>query len=213
MLSNEIVRNGCYIDFEGFAGHKNRRLRPPILLGIYNRDGNQHFRQVVFNKDFRWAAEAPGDEQSIDFCNDRDAFLKHLMKKSIRKKKPLFAFTEHELKVINKHLQQNIVRRFRNVRSITQRWFNSRGDGSITPPSWDLAEAAKTTGITLSSKLAIGGVTSRFREVREYSCSKRKWATAPRAIRKKWREILKHNKSDVMSIYEMMMVMRGLDES
>jgi hypothetical protein len=206
------IRDGCYIDFEGFAPNEHRTSPPPVLIGVYNQRRSGKFRQVVFRDEYRWTAEDPGVGHDVVFCDNRNAFLRDLMT-SVRKKKPLFAFTEHELKVINKHLQENIVSRYRNVRTIAKRWFNSRGDNSTTPPSWDLAELAKAMDINLTSKLARGGVTSRFRAVSEFSCSRRKWAAAPQSIRKKWREILEHNKSDVMSIRKMMMVMRGLDES
>ena len=212
MPNAAVVRNGCYIDFEGFAANEYHASPPPVLIGLYNQGGSGTFRQVIFTTEYRYAAENPGVTHDVTFCDNRVAFLSDLVR-SIRKKKPLFAFTEHELNVIKKQLQHNIVRRFLNVRSIAERWFNSRNRDSSAPSDWDLAAAAKTTGIALTAKLPTGGVTSRFKAVREYSCSQQKWAAAPQSIRKKWREILEHNKSDVMSIRKMMMVMRGLDES
>ena len=207
------ILDGCYIDFEGFGKNKYRLSPPPILIGVYNQGESGEFRQVVFTEKYRFAAEDPRISHDVTFCNNRVDFLRELVRSS-RKKRPLFGFTEHELEVISKELQQkNIVDRFLNVRSIAQQWHNSRKDRSSAPSDWDLAAAAKTTGIALTSKLPRGGVTSRFRAVREYSSSQKKWAAAPQSIRKKWREILEHNKSDVMSIRKMMMAMRGIDDS
>ena len=206
------IRTGCYIDFEGFAPNAHCASPPPVLIGVFNSSGSGKFRQVVFTTKYRWAAEDPRVEHDVIFCDNRDAFLSDLVD-SAGMMKPLFAFTEHEFKVITKHLQMNIVRRYRNVLSIAKRWFKSRGEKLTKPPSWDLAEVAKAMDISLNSKLPRGGVTSRFRAVREYSSSQNKWAAAPQSIRKKWREILEHNKSDVMSIRKMMMAMRGIDDS
>jgi hypothetical protein len=206
--SRRQILNGFYIDFEGFARSEHRASPPPVLIGVY-RDG--HFRQVVFTRAYRWAAEDPGVEHDVSFCENRDAFLKELVG-SVRIKRPLFAFSEHELRVIKGHLGYGITKRYRNVRSIAKRWLNQRVDRYPSPEAFALRDIVRSMGITLECRLPEGGVTSRLRAVREHGSSKRRWAAAPERVRRKWRQVLTHNRSDVLGIRDMMLRMREIED-
>jgi hypothetical protein len=207
------IKHGCFIDFEGFGKNKHRITPPPVLIGLLNEDDDGEFRQVVFTNAYEVAAKDPGVDHPVEFCDSRNTFLEGLVKERIEK--PLFAFSEHELALIEKHVGHKITRRFRNVKTIATTWLNQPKQRDSYPKlnSKTLLSVAECMGITLPDKLPVNGITDRLREVREYSSSARKWSTAPESIREKWQEILEHNKSDVMSIRKMMMVMRGLDES
>ena len=85
--------------------------------------------------------------------------------------KPLFAFSEHELKVIEKRVGHKITKRYRNVRTIAKRWLSKRKGDHPQPKALCLRDIASAMGIDLESKLPEGGVTKRLREVRDYSSS------------------------------------------
>lgn len=199
---------GCYIDFEGFAGNEHRTSPPPVLIGMY-RGGE--FKQIVFTACYRWAAEDPGVDHDVSLRLDRDAFIEELVD-SAGMNKPLFAYSEYELRVIEKCVGHRITRRYRNVRSIAKTWLNKQAGRYPTPTTFALVDVAESMGIALNLKLPEGGVTSRLREVRDFSSSSKRWSSAPAKIRNKWREVLEHNRSDVTAIREMMMHMRQIDD-
>lgn len=205
--TRENVISGSYIDFEGFAANEHQTSPSPVLLGIFNRNGKGTFEQIVFTKAFRWAAEDAGVEHPITFCPERVAFLRELVSE-VRKAMPLYAYSEHELKVIQRETAVDMTPRFKNVRSIAQRWLNQRKDEHSHPASYALRDVATVMQVEMAGKLKRGGVTDRLRRVREYSKSMKKWQAAPGTVREIWCELLKHNRSDVMGIWEIMNYMR-----
>lgn len=66
----------------------------------------------------------------------------------------------------------------------------------------------KTLGVSIPEKLPKGGVTSRLRDVRDYSHTRQAWANAPAGIKKKWREVLEHNRSDCECLHEVLTALR-----
>lgn len=203
----DIIDAGCYIDFEGFAGNKYQKFRPPILLGVF-RGGN--FRQIVFTEKYRCAALDPGVSHLVEYCPDRAEYLSELAK-STSPNKPLFAFSEYEKDIIEFQAKHKITKRYRNVLGISKERFNKQPEAfpkrSSDNPN-TLVEITKTLGISAPEKLAEGGVTSRLKDVRNYSYSRQKWAEAPAEIKKKWREVLEHNRSDCECLYEILKVLR-----
>ena len=96
--AREKVAKGHYIDFEGSA-NPNQKFPPPVLIGSFDGnlvlDFNGGFRQVVFTKDFRYAAEVAGVSHKVDYIPDRAGFIKSLVQQA-GFSKPVFAFSEYE---------------------------------------------------------------------------------------------------------------------
>ena len=201
-----VIDAGCYIDFEGFAPNEHSASPPPVLIGIYNREQGGDFVQVVFNEQYRRAAEDAGVSHEVVYERDREDFLSTLMS-STRRNRPFFAYSEHELTVLSKILNRRptaIVPRYKNVRSIARRWLNERTAIYEQPETHDFNSVAAALGITPSLQLPNGGMTARLRMVREHSGTKRGWKAAPKATRKAWKELLLYNRSDVMTLHEIM---------
>jgi hypothetical protein len=203
----DIIDAGCYIDFEGFAGNEHQKFPPPILLGVF-RGGN--FRQIVFTEKYRWAALDPGVSHLVEYRPDRSEYLSELAK-STSLNKPLFAFSEYEKNIIEFQAKHKITKRYKNVLGISKKRFNKQPEAfpnrSSNKPN-TLMEITKTLGVSVPEKLAKGGVTIRLRDVRDYSHSRKAWAKAPFGIKKKWCEVLEHNRSDCECLYEILKVLR-----
>lgn len=198
-----MLAAGCYIDFEGFAPNEHQTSPPPVLIGIYRE---QAFKQVVFTEAYRWAALDSGVTHPVEFEPDRNGFLKDLAS-SIRKTSPVFAYSEHELNVINKCIAYTITKRYQNVRKIAKKCFNKspeRFPGARSIEKHSLSEVARFLNIKLKHKLPVGGVTERLRVVRIYSSSKRKWSSAPVDIKQQWREVLMHNREDTQCLFDIL---------
>lgn len=199
----EEIYAGCYIDFEGFAPNEHQTSPPPVLIGIYREE---EFKQVVFTQAYRWAALDSGVTHLVEFEPDRNAFLKDLVS-STRKKRPMFAYSEHELNVIKKCIGYSIAERYRNVRGIAKKCFNkspARFPGAQSIENYSLSEVARILTIELKHKLPTGGVTERLRNVRTYSDSRRNWSSAPPDIRQQWREVLMHNREDTRCLFDIL---------
>lgn len=210
--NNEMIDFGCYIDFEGFAGNEYQNSPPPILIGIFQ---NGNFKQIVFTDEYRWAALDPGVKHSVEYIPNRSQFLSELVK-TIRRKRPFFAYSDYEKNVITNQIGYSIDERYRNVLSIFKRFRNKNPrtyDKPAPNESETLIRTTKTLGITLPKKLGKNEVTGRFREVRNYSRSRVSWANAPREVRKKWAEILKHNRTDCICLYDILKKLRQKKDS
>ena len=160
-IANKVLA-GCFIDFEGFAGNEHQTSPPPVLLGVFNQDESGEFKQIVFTSEYRWAANDPGVDHEVIFNPNRDQFLRDLVG-SLRKSKPLFAFSEHELNVIRKHVGFDISERYRNVRAVAKKWLNKRGEDYPKPKSYCLRDMAEARGLSIDSKLQSGSASGRER--------------------------------------------------
>jgi hypothetical protein len=86
-----------------------------VLCGY--RIGNEGpVKQVVFTRRYFAAAQASG----LETYSDRKQFFLDLMKETQGRK--LFAFTEHELNVIQKETDEEYRKKYRNVHAFAKRW-------------------------------------------------------------------------------------------
>ena len=199
--SKKTIDEGIYIDFEGFAPHKKSgKKRPPSLIGIY-RPADDCFRQIVFNDVFEHAIQNTNVGYPIIFNTNIKSVLNELVSEA-RKKRPLFAFSEHEFLIIDKAIgkKRSIKKRYRNVRPIAQRYFTDKHPDKPIPRS--LLEVAERLKLDTTDKIKDKTIVERMKEVKKHSCSAVKWASAPTKIKKKWNEILEHNKWDCMIMHE-----------
>jgi hypothetical protein len=204
----QVIDAGCYIDFEGFAGNEFQASPAPILIGIFH---NGSFKQVVFTQEYRWAALDPGVEHPVEFEEDRAQYLKDLVTK-VSMNKPFFAYSEYEKTVIQHQVGHQITKRYRDVRGIAKRRFKKYPNIYPAPAKKrenSLVEVAQFLEIPMAEKLAKGGVTKRLRSIRDYSKSRKGWAAAPAKVRREWREVLEHNRLDVLCMVEILNTLRA----
>ena len=203
--SKRAIEQGFYIDFEGFRGKEeyySSRSQPPLLIGIYT-PVDKHFRQVVFTKAYRFAAENSSTKYPVTYEKDRIGFLKQLVSES-RRNRPLFAFTQHEYRTINDLLgTKSIEKRYRDVHKITKQYLKKQHPDIKRP--FTLLKVAKRLGLRTTDKVEDHSITRRLNKVSEYSCSGKKWKTAPKEIKVMWSEVLAHNKWDCEVMYKALM--------
>ena len=210
--SKKRISDGIYIDVEGFAGNEFRTHPPPVLVGIFNWHRSKEFQQVVFTADYRWAAENPGVNHAVTYDPNRNKSLEKIVASSTMSK-PLFAYSEHEQRILRNELGLNVTKRYKNVRSISKAWFNRHSCDITGPESGTLVDLAKTLGLDVNAKLEKGGITDRLRSVRNYSKSKKHWRTAPKSVKDKWTEVLEHNRLDVLLMREVMLKLHELTKN
>lgn len=206
------VLNGTYIDFEGFGKHPQYNTPSPVLVGVYRKaaqgDFDAGFRQIVFNADYRGAAKDSGVSHQVEYRPERKKALLELLDDT-GLSAPLFAFSEHELKVIEIECELSPKRRYKNVRQIAKRTLAASMRESDREKDWSLRAVCDAMGIPRPHKLETGGVTDRLKIVREHASSNVKWRCAPEAARQAWREVLLHNYDDVRLIYEIMLKLKS----
>lgn len=221
------IHKGSHIDFEGFGRNKYSAHPRPVLIGML-RGG--FFKQVVFTQDYKWAAKDSGVEHDVEFFPNRNEFLLQILEETSPRNKPLFAYSVHEEKLLNKLLTKHVEDsngkakkfsnpeldrakariikkigdRYRNVKRLAEAEINrrrSRSSAALPDVPEEIPNTleglAEALGISMQHKLPRGGVTSRLRQVKEYSKSQKAWEKAPKKVRKAWIEVLKHNKEDV----------------
>jgi hypothetical protein len=197
-LNRTQVEEGLYLDVEGYAPGKKSGPRPPVLCG-HQIGCDGPVIQTVFTRDFVAAAEASGLETSTD----RKAFFLNLMKETQGRK--LFAFSEHEQKVIKQATTYEYRKKYRNVHTVAKRWAKRQLHADSTR---DLAliDYLQMADIEVPADYGKGRVTDWLREVSVWSTSRKKWKAAPGSTRKAWENILAHNRFDVTSMAKLIKV-------
>jgi len=197
-LNRTQVEEGLYLDVEGYAPGKKSGPRPPVLCG-HQIGSDGPVIQTVFTRDFVAAAEASGLETSTD----RKAFFLNLMKETQGRK--LFAFSEHEQKVIKQATTYEYRKKYRNVHVFAMRWMKREFPGQSTR-GLALVDYLHTADIKVPVDYGKDKVTEWLREVAQHSSSKTKWKKAPASARKAWENILAHNRFDVTSMAKLIKV-------
>ena len=192
------IANGLFLNFEGFAPHSKQDIRAPAMCG-YRIGGEGEVTQVVFSRTLRAAGRASG----IEVCDDWKQFIKSLLKENAGRK--IFAFSEHEQKVLKLATGHEIRRRYENLRKIAKRWRRIHMP-ELSADENTLLDFLKAAGISIPKNYGKGQVTEKLRNVRKYSSSTEDWSAAPNEARRDWKNILKHNAFDVSSMFDLLSV-------
>ena len=163
----------------------------------YRIGSDDDIKQVEFSRSYHAAAEGSG----IEVCDDWAEFVTSLMEQATGRK--LFAFSEHEQKLIHKATGFWYRKRYENVRCIANHWRRRQHSAARVNTLVDFARLAK---ITVPANYGKGQVTEKLQTVREYSGSRRRWKTAPKAVRQSWDDLLAHNAFDVSVMYLLLCV-------
>ena len=199
--SKKSIDEGIYIDFEGFAPHKKSgKKRPPSLIGIY-RPAGDCFRQIVFNTKLKRAAEDTDVGYPVIHNSEMGSVLGELVSEA-RKTRPLFAFSEHEFRVIDKAIgnKRSIKKRYRNVNLIAQKYFADNYSDEPVPCS--LVEVAERLKLDTTDKVKDHSITTCMRTVKDACETRKKWEDRDKETRDSWNILLKHNKWDCMIMYK-----------
>lgn len=188
----EKIKNGLYLDFEGFGG----KYKPPILCGS-RIGGHGPVKQVVFTQEYKAAAISADSGSHVEYNPDREGFLRNLVSDDCAGRK-LFSFSPHETDVIKRILNISVQRRRADVHKFAKQAFPQ-----VDRPR-TLIKYCQEAGIDVPADYGRGEVTEKFRLVREWSGSDSKWNDAPGEVKQAWRSILKHNQFDVTSMYQLM---------
>ena len=192
--SLEKIENGLFVDFEGF-GKSRHGVPKPAMCG-YRIGGTGPVTQVIFSKDFKWAALDCDLE-----VRDREEFTTWLLN-DLKKGRSIFAFSEHEDTMIRKITgRKKKLRKYENVRAIAKEGLK----GMLSEDCGNtLIEYCELTGISVPDEYGKRQATTWLRTVKAYSGTRKAWESAPVAAREQWQLLLDHNRFDVKCMYELL---------
>lgn len=168
------IQEGLYIDFEGFGANQYNRHPPPVLCG-YRFGGEETVKHTVFTQAYRCAAESDETGQ-VKYCKDRKEFLRNLLDRQTRGGRgKIFFFSRYEQEQFDAILGIRIRRRLIDLHKVLKIRFPGVG----RPRS--LINYCDAAGIEVPESYGKGEVTERLRIVREFSGSRKKWASLKRA--------------------------------
>ena len=195
--SLEKIENGVFLDFEGY-GRNTHNTPLPAMCG-YRVGGDGPVVQVVFSKNYSAAAQG----SKLEFC-ERGDFFKWFLN-DLTKGRSLFAYSEHEEKMIRRISgRKKPLKKYENVLTITKKALR---DMNMLPEdcSNSLIEYCELTGITVPGEYGKGQVTAWLDSVKQYSTSRKKWASVTKEARRHWELLLNHNRFDVECMYELLL--------
>jgi hypothetical protein len=193
------IEEGLYLDFEGYAG----QFKPPPILCGYRFGGQGPVKQVVFTEAFKGPAMFGEPDYPVEYCEDRDGFLKKLLFEE-RTGRKLFVFSPNEGEAIRRILGINIKKGLEDVLGIARGAFPE-----IKQPR-QLIRYCTAAGIPVPSDYGKGKVTAWLNSIKPYSKSRDLWATkAPSEVRENWRLLLRHNRFDVECMYLLMEMIKS----
>ncbi len=197
MLKQSQVNNGLYFDFEGFGPNHNNPNPPPALCG-YRFGGNGKVQHTVLTHAFRWAAECD-DTGQVTYCKDRQEYLRDLLDVQTRGGKKIFFFSQHEQNQFDQILGIQIRKRLIDLHKLLKQHFPEVGRPRT------LVSYCEAAGIEVPEGYGKGKVTEKLRSVREFSGSRKKWASlkSNHRSRRAWKLLLEHNAFDVGCMYEL----------
>ena len=176
------AERGIYIDFEG------GKRSPPDLIGILV-DGE--FRQVALTPALELAARDTGLDVEL-----LETTVARLLDRCERQGRRIFAFTQHELRVVEKYtdLGPKMAKLYADGHKIARRWANKLHEGK--PKDKDLKSFLKYIRSPMPKRLGVKTVLDKLRRIKKKTDGKDAPASIPDATRKLWKEVLQYNKHD-----------------
>ena len=180
-ISIPEAKRAIYIDVEKLV------KEPPALLGILIDDV---LEQVVLDPGLQLAATAKGHRFS-----SFKAEAQNIVKKSKDERRPIVAFTRHELNLFDEYANIDITILYRDARKFAKYWKN-KCHYNEPIEGWELKAFLKFIKYPRSKNLGLRKSTKRIREVREM-LERRGSFDALTAVKKAhWTNLLKHNAID-----------------
>jgi hypothetical protein len=111
-LTIEQAKSGIYIDFEGFKGPKRSEIPLPHVLGAWcNGNKNKLYLLRDYFKPLSRPVVVSEQWANMPMMSIDDAIL-DLIEWSVREKRMLLYFSEHEAKAIQKHCSEEVSNAF-----------------------------------------------------------------------------------------------------
>ncbi|HAE11559.1 MAG TPA: hypothetical protein DCG39_07945 [Opitutae bacterium] len=181
------IEKGIYIDFEGFKD------KSPSILGLLY---DNQFEQIVLDADLEEAARHRGLLRM-----NLESAIRRVLEIAGGKRRKIFAFSEHERKVVLRHtnFQRSFSRRYRNVRIIAKSWIN-RNNPENRPEDWGLKSIMKYVGPQIPSPLEEHSPTYRLREVKAMLLKRKAYASLTKVKKNHWESLLAYNEWDCRAL-------------
>jgi len=203
-LTRDEVRRAIYIDFESFAD------QPPTLIG-YSFD--QHFIQVVFDRDLESAASAKGLS-----VQDSQVVVARLWGRAKYERRRIVAFSQFNKNLSLDKLGVDLSPVYADARLIARKWLGRlkgcHPDWKHKHPNWEIERGLKNfldlIGYHRPRHLGIEKTTSRILAVRDQLIKRRSFDKLTAVAKAKWTKLLDHNRHDVLGMIEL--VTKAVDE-
>ena len=154
------------------------------------------FKQIILDPDLEQAAQAKNLETLSLECAILD-----VEKRAKDEKRKIFAFSQHELKVVLEYTSvgRSFSSRYKDVHKIAKRWFNKTRQ---TKPleDWGLKSFMKFHGDELPEDLGNHNPTYKLREVKNMLISRKEYDLLTNVKKNHWTSLLAYNKWDCLSL-------------
>jgi hypothetical protein len=185
---SEAVR-AIYIDFEGFTD------RLPSFMGLQI---DENFQQIVFDDSLTIAAQAKGLQiAAFEHC------MESMIATSVRENRLIAAYSEHELRVIQKYAGLNISDRYLDARKVAKYWFR-KCHADHHSPGTGLKDFLRFINYERGAYLGERKSTKRIRAVATMLASKGSYSGLTTTVKAQWTKVLEHNKIDVQGMKSLM---------
>jgi hypothetical protein len=214
-LIPEEVERGIYIDFEGGGSLRRAFLGVLVVEELGNQTETFEFTQYLLEKELRPSEEQVG--QGIITATEiaeLTEVLKTLKERAESEGRLVFAYSEHEKKMIAEHLQEGSLldwwenpKNLVNARPIAKRWKTLRRPDKKFPPAegqkkenHSLANYLELIELEVPPECGTGMVASAIDLVR----NELKGGTLSKKAQVAWNNALQHNWYDCYGMYSLM---------
>jgi hypothetical protein len=181
------VRQGIYLDFEGFEEQK------PALAGVLIDD---NFQQVVLDPALKNAAEAK--ELRIESL---DSLIDRLLAECERNSRFIIAFSIYEQDVIRRELGIDISTRYKNALRFARRWkAKYLPEVTLEKNSLDEFLQLPEVGYEVPGHLEKGQATKWLRSVLGGLEKRSEYSKLTPKQRESWDSLLEYNRHDVLGL-------------
>jgi hypothetical protein len=197
VLTPDEAETAIYVDYEGTA------KRPPTLLGWLIDDD---VRQVIVEDAFGGAAARRGARHVT--VVDHAALVEAIVAKAEREGRVLVSWSNHDCNLMRQaapHLQDRIDALHHNAIATARRWARLVRRRRVAAPH-ELTKYLDRVGYRVPERFGPGLVGANLRALRGRLAEGRSWADLTAVSRRKWRDVVGHNRHDLLGMRKVVVV-------
>ncbi|MDA9857681.1 ribonuclease H-like domain-containing protein [Rubripirellula sp.] len=198
-LTPDRAKRALYIDFEGEGIRGDGEIPPPVMLGIYCRDGCPSHRVQILESTLKPLVHAGFSSECFDHI---EAAIHSLLDQARSEDRDILYFSQHEQDMVNRFCSHRTANEFTarsgNAKLLLKRWVRRTGKARCHTLE-DYCQVIDRTPYEAPKP----SVAEAIRRLRKASGTARRWRHMESNKKKLAKQLFAYNKQDCLALFKL----------
>ncbi|MGB0599205.1 MAG: hypothetical protein ACPGLY_21180 [Rubripirellula sp.] len=198
-LTPDRAKRALYIDFEGEGIRGNGEIPPPVMLGIYCRDGCPTYHVQILESTLKPLVHAGFSSECFDHM---EVAINSLLDQARSEDRDILYFSQHEQDMVNRFCSHQTVNEFTarsgNAKLLLKRWARRTGRARCHTLE-DYCQAIERTPYEAPKP----SVAEAIRRLRKACRTTRRWRHMESNKKELAKQLFAYNKQDCLALFKL----------